>query len=474
MYKSHFKKLALLMVGCAALLLTLPRLLQSSSWNKPAMTPAWKVSLFPYGAREIAFTKDGKHLNAFYDGQKAMLSADSGKLNSGVQRLPRSAPFIVSTHSRFAAFHSSGVRKSTEAVQRLQHEWIKSTSPEDRKAITSGKMLRKPKNLSLWEGRRVNLLDGITGRLLHSWPLPDDTLQHQYNLSILQFTPDEKRLCAVTYHSERGANNSSQLFYQWWLWDTSSGQLLKTRHWLSTDSLHDGFGYKNKAFSADGQHLYTAIQHRSGIHTHNSHNEATGGLQLDDALTGKPIVLANPVFQPGWWANEWRNLTFSSNGKHVAAVFSSAGGGYILNGYDKIIHIWDFPAQSWQAKYFERGFITEIMQFSPNGEYLACGGFDAKETVGGFSAKGKLIVINVRDGRHIQTFSEEKPSDQWEQWRLSQTNRSASDSPQPARRFKPQYLPGSSGNVYALSWSPDSKSLAASYANGEIKLWRVP
>jgi hypothetical protein len=33
--------------------------------------------------------------------------------------------------------------------------------------------------------------------------------------------------------------------------------------------------------------------------------------------------------------------------------------------------------------------------------------------------------------------------------------------------------PGNSGPIKALSWSLDSKTLAASYEDGSVKIWRV-
>jgi WD40 repeat protein len=82
--------------------------------------------------------------------------------------------------------------------------------------------------------------------------------------------------------------------------------------------------------------------------------------------------------------------------------------------------------------------------------------------------------LNAVTGQFISTLSEESPSDLFQQSKLQKEVQLAKRLGTHKYSRTPSFLPGDSGTVYSLTFSPDGTKLAAGYASGEIKIWKVP
>jgi len=126
-------------------------------------------------------------------------------------------------------------------------------------------------------------------------------------------------------------------------------------------------------------------------------------------------------------------------------------------------------------KQTEVDFQATILTFSPNQNLLACAGRDLDKGFYGYSTAGKFILLDARTGQVLHRFSQETRRDRLEQKRLSRMAAIGSKLGLKSTLSPiPKFLPGDSGTVDAIAFSPDGKTLAAGYADGSIKLWHVP
>jgi WD40 repeat protein len=173
----------------------------------------------------------------------------------------------------------------------------------------------------------------------------------------------------------------------------------------------------------------------------------------------------------------WVNATLSANQKYFAAAGTSTTSGWILDGNDGTIWCYDLPNRQLKWKYPPGKDLPDMLRFSPDGTMLAAGGSNDDYRINGV---GFLKVIDVKSGELIHSFTEQIL---WQQ--IRDRTRIAFlqllDNNAHAKKRFPDILhainfppaPGNSGRIYSIAWSPDSKTLAAAYEDGSVKLWRV-
>ena len=173
----------------------------------------------------------------------------------------------------------------------------------------------------------------------------------------------------------------------------------------------------------------------------------------------------------------WRNFALSANQKYFAAASARNPTGWALDGNDGTIWCYDLPNRNLKWRYPPRKNLPETLRFSPDGTMLAVSGSNYDYRYDGF---GFLSVIDVSTGKFIHNYTEQT----WWQQIQDRTQFAFLNllnyNPSVRKLFRHiadsiahSIPPGNSGRIESIVWSPDSKTLAASYYDGSVKIWRV-
>jgi RNA polymerase sigma factor (sigma-70 family) len=328
----------------------------------------------------------------------------------------------------------------------------------DRFAITAG-----GKTLATSQAHLVRLLDGAIGKELgrfpgHSYrvdafaPSPDGKLLATGELntvylwdtqaertircldgsfghvSSLRFSPDGRHLIMGAHKAWLGGSPSSTL-----LWDLSTGQRL----WSVGGEENDNSSVSPIAFTPDGQALIT--------------HDSKGELVLRAAATGKRLgALSPPV----------RNypVTASADNSRVAAVGADDG----------TTHIWELPSGKKLQRLSPGAAAIRALAFSEDGTLLASYGVGEKLIrIWDVAAAKETAQISI-GGETIQQlgFALGQTALVYVQWPERLVRVVDLRSGQPVCKTA-----GHRGQVQAVAYSPDGKTLASGGTDDTIRFW---
>jgi len=197
---------------------------------------------------------------------------------------------------------------------------------------------------------------------------------------------------------------------------------------------------------------------------------------LLNELNGNTIALPFPEKKLDFLF-AWENPVLSKDQKYYATVSTSIPYGWSENGKDGTIWCYDLVHRILKWKYYGDKQFPDLLTFSPDGTMLAASGSDNNYRHNGV---GFLNVIDVKTGKLLHTFTEQTMSEQIRDRTRIYLLKKLLYAPFVDKKF-PKFsfamqsppAPGNSGSIKSLSWSPDNKTLAASYEDGAVKLWHV-
>ena len=285
-------------------------------------------------------------------------------------------------------------------------------------------------------------------------------------------------------------NNPYISTWRYYIHNIRTHQLLNPNPALNTRTIHDTFPDKSIAISPDGSKVLSLMpvptekETRNFRESNNNHITIPINVKRINRLTGKTDIFPSQVNFVDPFAM-YKYAQISNDNNLYAAVSTSNFSGWAHNGEDGSIWCYDLPRQKLRWKYFQQDHFPLLLKFSPDGTMLAAGGHnDEIRGVTGF-----VSIIDVKTGKLIHEYTEQTLKDQ-----LNDRAKFAYYNVQKSTfskinfyleklhlstlysghgKFVNQLAPNDSGTPVAISWSPDSKTLAISYFFGDVKIWRV-
>ena len=416
------------------------KILMPSLAATPATVVVWKTQVIPRnGNQQVAFTPDGKQILDLYDNY-------SDKTN-GIRRWDvasgKELPAIESQQN-FISLSKNGLYYMTADTKEKKYLYRIS----DQKQIAA---------------------------------LPDLTKRG----GIIQLL-GEKPL-VVTYKIQKGKKkDSTQRSYSFW--DVPGHKFLRPKPRQTTLYNDDFWSSTNITFSDDGTKAYSlwpvfaqtikgkSIQYVDGLERWpNWENPKSKEAWLLNEVNGK-IVKLPFTKQTSGVQFIWMKSALSKDAIHFAATSTSVKNGYSSNGEDGSVWCYDLSNRKLQWTFFQKEHFPDILRFSADNTMLANGGYFGDYKNNG----GYLNVIDTKTGKLIQSYTEQtlwqQISDRTEKAIVDRMYHIAFLKNRFKKTFERYYRntpPGNSGLPTSLAWSPDSKMLAAAYADGSLKLWRV-
>jgi len=298
---------------------------------------------------------------------------------------------------------------------------------------------------------------------------------------------------AIYYSSEKTVDKfptrSLGIKRRYYVWDIQTKQFISTTP--HTTTLYDFEEYiPDVAYSDDGLKVlslwptYTRTNGNKTITVTKNfihwsypdyHQEPKGALLLNE-LNGNTITLPFPEKTASFWFG-WNSPALSKNQKYYATVSTNDSVGWAQNGIDGTIWCYDLGLRSLKWKYYGDKQFPSLLLFSPDGTMLAFSGYDNNYRTNG---AGFLNVVDVKTGKLLHRFTEQTLSEQirdrtriYALQKLWHYSIIRERFPRLSQAMQSPPAPGNSGPIKALSWSPNSKTLAASYKDGSVKVWRV-
>lgn len=412
----------------------------------PPTTPAFRAQVTPWaGNQEIAFTPDGKQILDLYDNY---LNQSNGIRRWDVQSGKELSP--IKSREHFRLLSKSGLFYVTYDAIKTKSKNVRIYRISDQKQIGI-----------LPDGAD----QGNPVQLLGTKPL------------IATFDIRE---------SPTRVNRSTERRFS--IWDVPAKKFISTTPAATTFYDFDNSTTSNVAFSEDGTKVLSLWPVFTGTFRGkttqsvenldpwpNSMNQTPKEAWLLNELNGNITKLPFPQKNHGFQFI-WEKPALSKDGKLYASVNSTNFGGFEFNGEDGTIWCYDLPHQSLLWKYYSNNQGPDKLMFSPDGTMLADGGYayDYRGTA------GYLSVIDTHTGKLIHSFTEQtlwgQISDRTRNFITGKIYDIAFFKKRFGASMDKYYAtqpPGNSGLPTSLAWSPDSKTLAASYADGSLKLWRV-
>jgi len=412
----------------------------------PANVPVWKIQVTPWaGDQHIAFTPDGKQvLDSFSDRRNKTHGIRRWDVASGKELAP------ITSEGKIPLLSKNGMFYAIFGKQENQSPKIRIYRVLDQKQI--GEIL-------------ASSIDGTVVEIIGTKPLI--VIQHLQNTAVI---------------------NSPSIQRSYSFWDVTNKKFLQSKSHQTT--LYDTYSFpEDVAFSNDGTKAYSLWT----VFTQTSKGKTSQyaeGLEPwpDNSLVGKP--------KEAWLLNEvngkivklpfskqtpgiqfiWKKPALSKDEALLAATSTNDPGGWSDNGEDGSVRCYDLPHQKLRWVYYKKHNMPDKFLFSPDGMMLANGGYDNEYNNNG----GYLNILNTKTGKLIHSFTEQTL---WQQI-SDRTRKFITDKAYGTSFLKKQFgksmekyyrkpPPGNSGLPISLAWSPDSKMLAAAYADGSMKLWRV-
>ena len=451
------------MLACGAIIIALPWLLTRSNWDpnwdKPAVAPLWKVQALngKDNFQSLTFSPDGKLL---FSNSTSILRWDA---STGKSVSPPKTPLIMrggTLSPGRTLFAVNAIARQSQVVNTSQQTlvWKQPRQENGSTIYESAGATRKNVRVPLRVGYGVDVYDVSSGRKVVTLPIPNDTVQLQNRNTAARVFFALNGKSVVTSSTRYDSNNNRHWCFR--RWALPSGRLLqeKTRIQSSNDVGEDVW-----IFSPDDM-FYNVRLNRD------TQNSSAGSLILADEFSFRRIEL--PIEKRPYSVGDWTHCAFSSDGRFVTAFFQTSVSGTSSDAVDKTIYLWDLGKRQivWHRREPQLG--TQSVAFSPSNNFVAIGGFSSGDGVPGMKSKGQLLLLRVRDGARSM-LSEESSQNQLQQSQMAWTE-SLQRNLRITSTKKSSFLPGDSGPIYALAFSPDGHQLAAGYSSGEIKMWRVP
>lgn len=458
----QLKRSTILMLLCGAILVALPWLLNRSnwdkSWDKPAVVPLWKVKAYRFEASNLAFSQDGARLLSLSEGPLLGWNAQVGQPLKQKSNIPVVGNRVLSPKGGFLVVVRLERLTARRTAQKLLN-YYNSVSND------TGKVLDNVVT-EVATGDGFDLYDTVTGkrRFFATSPKSGRTLSclssSRNSISnTIVFSADERRVCAITEYSIVGEIETPAVRSEARMWDVKTGQLLRQTS-VKLGDFDESAYHGLYAFSADAQHFYQTVSP-----SRKDDVGSTGSLILRDVFGTEKYEFGGRKSEQV--RNIWTHPTFSPRGRYLACIYDNAHPGYRNDGEDGSIYIWDLKTRSLLWKTNIAGFKPNVLAFSPDEMQLAIGGDDFNRTIGNYSIAGKLILLAVAQSNQLIEYSNESESDRFAQKKI-RLQQKIRQSPSQIR-----FMPGDSGWVSSLAFSPDGTKLAAGYCSGKIKMWRV-
>ena len=299
----------------------------------------------------------------------------------------------------------------------------------------------------------------------------------------------DKPLLVIFHQAAIEKNYGSPSKRSFYFWDAQTNKLLNEN---PRKTMLYGFGAsvfpRNAAYSADATKVlslwpvYSRTRNGAVKQTvENLEPWSKGDEQnpkeawLLNEVNGKIIKLPFPKKLSGT-EFLWEDPALSNDATLYAATSTNNFGGWSNNGEDGTIWCYDLPHQKLLWKHFQINHFPSELLFSPDGTMLAAGGYDNEYRNNG----GFLNVIDTKSGKVIHDFTEQtlwgQISDRTKKFAAGILYDNALFQKKFNMSLDEYYRkppPGNSGLPTSLAWSPDSKTVAASYSDGSVKLWRV-
>jgi len=468
MSKKTFLSLLGLMLGCGVLALAV-FVIGSRPVDK-AEKPIWKIKANLSTASHFSFTADGKTILSHGNIGLQKLESQTGK------PLPAAAPLgnnrtnyfsAISANHKIAVISRNG--KLRIVNRQVWSKWkTKRSSNGEITVVPKEKPVKVAVKDSLTSQRMMDVWDFKTFKQLFSVPIPDDVLDGaKWSVHKILLSSDGTRLFLSVEYPDYPAKvyrSKNQL------WDTRRGAMLwqnrSTRNLDPPDRSYTFFDPQNRLCYASAPAVQSEIRPPFPIYS--------SGLDIVDFQTKKVInqfESAKTLPERNLYSF-WQAVTFSPDGRLVAALFKTSDG-YAEDGWDSTIVCWDKKTRRVQWTFRKNKILPKVLQFALDSNSLAVGAGNF-ESMGNSNLKGALFLLDCNTGQQTQHWSEETWQDR--------LNQNWYHKPIYFRRYLRRYFPpkragflaGDSGEVSTLSFSPDGKTLAAGYADGSIKLWKVP
>jgi WD40 repeat protein len=422
------------------------KILMPSLAATPATVPVWKIQVTPWGAsQQVAFTPDGKQVFDLYDNY--LYKAHGLKhwdVASGKELPP------IKSQQDFVLLSKNGMYYTTADNKEKRISNLRVYRISDQKQIAAIPDLSK----------RGNIVE-----ILGKKPL------------IVTFDIQK------TDAKKKGSIQRSYSF-----WDVENKHFLHPQPQQTT--IYGNYSIRpiDVAFSDDGSKVLSLwpvftqtdkdkpSQFVEGLEPWpDSMNQKPKEAWLLNELNGKVIKLPFSKTTSGFQFT-WDKPALSPDETVYASVSTTSFGAFGWNGEDGTIWCYDLPHRTLRWKYFKSMQGPDNLVFSPDGAMLAVGGYD----YGYSGTAGYLSVIDTKTGNLIHDFTEQTlPQQISDRTRKFITDKAYNISflkkrfGKSTERYYRDPPPGNSGLPVSLSWSPDSKMLAAAYADGSLKLWRV-
>jgi WD40 repeat protein len=190
--------------------------------------------------------------------------------------------------------------------------------------------------------------------------------------------------------------------------------------------------------------------------------------RLLNEINGKIIKL--PFLRKNsydWNFFEWEKVALSRDQKYYAAASNNSNG---------IIWCYDISNRQLKWKYSQELTFPHMLMFSPYGTMIAVAG----DNINYRNGLSFLNVIDAKTGKLIHSYTEQTLNQQIRDRTGIYLLTKLSHVPFIQKHFQQELFfavnspaPGNSGQIQDIAWSPDSKSLAASYEDGSVKIWHV-
>ncbi|MBV9469028.1 MAG: hypothetical protein JOZ57_07255 [Abitibacteriaceae bacterium] len=435
MSRSTFRLSLCLLLVAAVVGLYAPGAIRRRMQQPPGPPPLVKFKAHRFSVRDLAFSADGKTLVSMGDAMVQRWNAQTGKA------LPVAA---IPPVTRRLTGVTQVLSPDAKLVACRQRSLVAATTPQASPLVAHS----------------IVVYSIATGRVVTVIPLLIRKANTVWGVYSTAFSQDGKRL-AVVYRVPDTTNlRPGVLTVCIRVWDVTSGRLL----WQDVGP-HQWVPSSRVALHGARDHALQITSTQGGV------RNDLWQIGLQDMPGRHPLPLHTAAIKT--IAPNWRFLTVSPDEHRAAAALRESGLSFNLNDEDGTVCL--FSAKSGQLFWKQqRGLAPVTLKFSPDSRILAVGyeDYNGVDDAFPFYLKGKLLLWDTRSGRLLADLGEQTPGQHWQE---RQRRLRARLGLAPVPPFAPMtLLPGDSGAVTSLAFSPDSKRVAAGYEDGEIKIWRVP
>lgn len=464
MSKKTFLSLLGLMLGAGVLALGFFVIGSRQPQKNAAL--AWKTQPYSSAVYQLDFYDDGMKLLSDGDEGAHVWDARSGRLLATLSKksltsAERNRLIAPRLKQKFVLVRQPGV-----LAKSIVYPW-RDERGRKRFDVTN-----------LFRSKSLDVIETQTSRLLCRVPMPDDQVSDALIYQDKTLLSPDKNLLLILLQREAHFQGRLQRVEESELWNITAGKRL----WRKVRSVGGGeeFSPKPEVFFIDNQTVVRVAPSLERIAIHSTEPELH--LQRNDTVFARfPAKAQLPPHLE--WPPTWTPFVISPDRRFAVSAARMDPEGYLHTAPEGLVFCWDFKSKRVLWTWREDTFAPKHFLFSPDGKTLAIRG-RIFELGSSYQRQGRLLLFDPRDGRIKSTLREETSLDNWNrQWtdRKTRADRTRTawlekivKKAPPKTVTRQSFAPGDSGEITALQFSPDSKTLAAGYADGSIKLWRVP